>query len=161
MAVYSQEYWDMFKAVRNVYAHDYRFVFTDELYNLRKTDYVESVVGFLDDSSPSLIKSVYIGPSQRSVMIELSMQLAQIEQWVYQNMRDFVRNDWKPVLPLGLKHNSKGDEKEYLRIRQNQEDDFEKGFTPIKFLLDFKKQLELHESFEQANYEVTGRRIAV
>lgn len=159
MATYSQKYWDMFRAVRNVFAHNYRFVFLDRLPNLRKTDYVESIVGFLDNKTPSLIRSIYVGPLQRLVMFELSMQLAQIEQWVYQNMRDFVLNDWKPFPPPGLAYNSEKEKKEYLAIRQRHEHCLERAFTPIKFVLEFKEQLELHEAFEQANHEVTGRRI--
>ena len=159
MAVYSQKYWDVFKTVRHVYAHNYRFVFTDRLPKLRETEYLESVVGHLDAHSPSLMKTVYVGPLQRSVMIELSMQLTQIEQWVYQNMRDFVLNDWKSVLPMGLKYHSEKDKEDYLAIREYQEYDLDKTLTPIKFVLDFKKQLKLHESFNQAIYEVTGRKL--
>jgi hypothetical protein len=159
MATYSQKYWDMFKAVRNVFAHNYRFVFLDRLLNFREKDYVESVVGFLHNKTSSFIRSIYVGPQQRLVMIELSMQLAQIEQWVYQNMRDFALNDWNPFPPLGLTYNSEKEKKEYLAIRQRHELYLKRAFTPIKFVLEFKEQLKLHEAFERANYEVTGRRI--
>ena len=90
-------------------------------------------------------------------MFELSMQLAQIEQWIYQNMEAFIRNNYTLVLPLGLKYHSERDKIEYLALRQTQGYILEKDPTPIKFPLEYKNQLDLHESFERANAEVTGR----
>lgn len=159
MAVWSQKYWNAFKQTRNVYAHNYRFVFIEQFYNFRKSDYVESIVGFLDNKADSLVEPVYIGPLQRIAMFEISMQLAQIERWIYQNMRDYIRNDYKATLPLGLKYDSEKDKMEYLAIRQSQGYNLEWEPTPMKIPLVYKKQIELHESFIQANYKVTGRAI--
>lgn len=159
MAVWSQKYWKAFKQTRHVYAHNYRFVFFEQFYNFRKSDYVESIVGFLDDKADSLAETVYVGPVQRMAMFELSMQLTQIERWIYQNMRDFIRNDYKATLPRGLEYHSEKDMMEYLAIRQSQGYNLEWESTPMKIPLEYKKQIELHESFLQANYKVTGRAI--
>lgn len=157
MAIWSQKYWKAFRKTRHVYAHNYRFVFIEEFQNFRKSNYVESIVGFLDNKTDSLIETVYVGPYQLAAMFELSMQLAQIEQWIYQNMEAFIRNNYTLVLPLGLKYHSERDKIEYLALRQTQGYILEKDPTPIKFPLEYKNQLDLHESFERANAEVTGR----
>jgi hypothetical protein len=104
-----------------------------------------------------IIEPIYLGPIQRVAMLELSMQLAQIEQWIYQNMRDFINKGYKPCLPLGLRYNSKKEKMKYLSIRQEQEVVKEWQSAPIKIPLVTKSQLELHESFIEANREATGR----
>jgi hypothetical protein len=157
MAIWSLKYWQAFKKTRNVYAHNYRFVFLEHFLNFKKNDIVDSIVGFLDNKTESLIEAVYVGPLQRIAMFELSMQIAQIEQWIYQNMRDFIRNDYKASLPLGLKYHSERAQNEYLAIRQSQGINLEWEPTPFIIPLKHKAQKVLHNDFLQANNKVTGR----
>jgi len=160
MAIWSLKYWNEFKKARHVYAHNYRFVFFENLFNFRKSPYLESIVGFLDRTNDFLVEAVYIGPLQMAVMYELSMQLAQIEQWIYQNMQAFVRNQYNPVLPLDLVNSSEANRTEYHAIRQSQGYNLEKEPTPLRFPLEkYKKQIELHEEFLQVIFELTGRRL--
>ncbi|MFW9886753.1 MAG: hypothetical protein ACFFER_01135 [Candidatus Thorarchaeota archaeon] len=135
-ARYSIEYLSILKSARDVYAHNYRFIFPDVAAPPEKPEFDESVVSLLprtideslsDDSiSPSTLMTdmKYVGFLQRLATGKLVSELTMFEQWIYMNMRNRLWNNDAPVLPENVPYLSKDDLEMYSKIRESQGYDF-------------------------------------
>lgn len=131
-AKYSIEYLSLLKPVRDVYAHNCRFIFYDTSTPPDKPQFDESVVGLLprtideslsDDSisaSALMTDMKYVGFLQRLAAGKLVSELTMFEQWIYMNMRNRLWNNDVPVLPEKMSYLSMDDIEMYSKIRESQ-----------------------------------------
>ncbi|MFW9888231.1 MAG: hypothetical protein ACFFER_08620 [Candidatus Thorarchaeota archaeon] len=140
----SLKYWDMFQNVRHVYAHNYRFLFYDEVMTGHRKKVDETVIGFINPPDPTEHESVYIGFIQRVAMGELASRLNGMERWVYTNMRLCVKNGGKPMLPPSIGFLNKKQEKEYRAIWKSQNYMIEDPVQSTKMDADVGSQITLH-----------------
>ncbi len=98
-ALASQDYWDYYKAVRDVFSHNYRFHFYGEVYPDYKSTYDETVVGLLQDLDELAGEMIYIGAYQRFAMKLLTLHLCGFEKAVLNNLHMSILNECKPVFP--------------------------------------------------------------
>jgi hypothetical protein len=131
-AKYSIEYLRLLKSVRDVYAHNYRFIFFDISAPPDKPQFDESVVGLLprtiDESlsderisaSALMTNMKYVGFLQRLATGKLVSELTMFEQWIYMNMRNRIWNNNVPVLPEQMPYLSMDDIEMYSKIRESQ-----------------------------------------
>jgi hypothetical protein len=129
---YSIEYLELLKPVRDVYAHNYRFIFYDVSASTDKPQFDESVIGFLprtidesssDDSisaSALMTNMMYVGFLQRLATGKLVSELTMFERWIYMNMRNMLWNNDVSVLPERIPYLSIDDTEMYHKIRKSQ-----------------------------------------
>jgi hypothetical protein len=99
---YSQAFLDLFKPVRNVFAHNFRFIFFDEVVASEKSNMAETIVGFLEPGNVAINNILLIGYVQKLAFRELVLALGVLELNILVGLVDFVLNGLKPVLPRRL-----------------------------------------------------------
>lgn len=117
---YSQAFWDVFKPVRNVFAHNFRLIFFDEVTPSIKPATAETIVGFLEPGNVAKSNILSIGAVQLMASRELVLALAHLEINIITSVVDLVLNKLKPVLPRRLVNVSKKDAQEYVKIWNSQ-----------------------------------------
>ncbi len=120
LCYYSQAFLDTFKPVRNVFAHNFRFVYFDDVTSKIKTSMAESILGFLEPQNIEINNLLLIGDLQRIVFPILVSELGNLEYNVLTGLRDFVLNNMKPVLPRKIVDLNENDKNEYMRIFNSQ-----------------------------------------
>ena len=78
---YSQRFWDEYEDIRNIYAHNFRFIFFENVELEWTTIYDESILGFLKDTG-DLPGMAFIGAGQRVAMGNLVNLLLELERWI-------------------------------------------------------------------------------
>jgi hypothetical protein len=158
-AKYSMEYLDLLKPVRDVYAHNYRFIFYNSSTPPEKPQFDESVVGLLprtiDESlsdndiaaSDLMTDTKYVGFLQRLATGKLVSELTMFEQWIYMNMRNRLWNNDIPVLPEKVPYLSEEDTENYRRIRESQKHSFVIPRRKDLAQYDKESQETLHKRF--------------
>jgi hypothetical protein len=117
---YSQRFWDEYRVVRDVYSHNYRFVFHDHVIPGRKAMYDESIIGVIQNPNDLVGDMAFIGFFQRIAMRKLVSILSKLERWIYANMMLTVVNNCQPVLPKYIPFLDKKRHQEYDRIRETK-----------------------------------------
>ena len=98
----AQETWTAFKPVRNVYAHNFRFIFFDGTRPVEKPEKDQWVIGHLDKGSNLIGGSFLVGATQRIALGELGLVLSRISRWVCENIQDGILCEGKPILPKNV-----------------------------------------------------------
>lgn len=119
-AWYSQRFWDEYKDIRHIYAHNFRFIFFEHILPMWKAEFDESVIGFLKDSGDLAQGMAFIGASQRVAMGNLVFLLSNLERWIYKNLKASILNKCKPVLPPGVLYLDEKQHEEYEEIWKAQ-----------------------------------------
>ncbi len=155
---------DMLKNVRNVYAHNFRFVFFDISVPESKPLFDETSLGFLsegandemqDDASISeeirvhdVLRDIfYVGAKQRWATVKMTTRLVMFERWIFQNMRNCLWNNDTPVLPREVPYLAPDDSDRYNEIRESQGYDFVIPKRAAYGRYDMKEQEEVYHEF--------------
>ena len=158
-AKYSIKYLDLLKPVRDVYAHNYRFIFYDVSAPPKRPQFDESAVGLLprvidkflskdNISASALMKNIkYVGFLQRLATGKLVSELTMFERWIYVNMRNRLWNNDVPVLSEKIPYLSVDDMKRYGEIRESQGYNFTIPKRNDYAKYSKKKQEQLHKRF--------------
>jgi hypothetical protein len=117
---YSQRFRDEYNIVRNVYSHNYRFVFHDQIVPGIRPKYDESIIGIIQNSTNFGGDMVFIGLSQRLAMRKLVSVLSLMERWIYSNMMFTTIHNCQPVLPERVLFLDEESHREYDRIRESK-----------------------------------------
>ncbi len=145
---FSQSYNDMFRIIRNVFAHNYRFLFFDEISTKVQPQTEQSIVSFLKHDDLSKGYNILLDPFQRAACYWLALQLAELERWVLENIRNYVLNDLRPILPEFPKYIvNDNDLEEYKRIRLVQQYDLDKIPNWVEVEGNVSSQRGLHWEF--------------
>ncbi len=161
LCFYSQAFLDIFKPVRNVFAHNFRFVYFDEVTSKEKASMTESVLGFLEPGNIEINNLLLIGDLQRIVFPELIRELGNLEFNVLTGLRDFVLNNMKPVLPRNIVDLNEDDKSEYNRIFNSHGYHWENIQREGEGVGDIGVQKGLYHDFMNYVTEKIGREIVV
>jgi hypothetical protein len=123
-ASYSKKFWDEYEDIRNVYVHNFRFIFIGRVEAQWKAFGDESVLGFLKDPSDLSGGMAFIGASQRVAMGDMVFLLSELERWIYNNLKVTILNKCKPVLPPYIPYLDEKQQREYEEIWKAQGYDY-------------------------------------
>ncbi|MHA1962094.1 MAG: hypothetical protein ACW99U_17960 [Candidatus Thorarchaeota archaeon] len=115
-AWYSQCILDEYEDIRNVYAHNFRFIFIEHIETDWRVSGDESILGFLKNPTDLSEGMVFIGDIQRVVMADMVFLILELERWIYNNLKVTVLNKCKPVLPPYIPYLTGKHREEYEEI---------------------------------------------
>jgi hypothetical protein len=144
---YSQKYWKTLRTVRNVYAHNFRFIFFDKIVPPRQQDYDQYVIGNLDISDELIANTFFVGGYQRMAMGELGLLLGGIERWIYENIQTAALNAGRLTLPKRIPELNKKQWNDYRRIWQEQGYKLREPIEIERAPVDVDEQIALHLTF--------------
>jgi len=121
---FSQKFLDEYKVIRDVFSHNYRFVFHEEIYAEWESEFDELIIGVIQDSDNFAGSMAYVGAIQRISMGNLLRLLSDFEQWIYSNLITSIANKCKPTLPRYIPYLESVQRKEYISIRDSQKYDY-------------------------------------
>ncbi len=130
-AWYSQKFWDAYEDIRNIHAHNFRFIFSESIEPGWKAIIEESVLCFVKDTN-DILGTAFIGASQRVAMSDLVYLLLELERWIYNNLRNNILNDCKSVLPKYIPYLEGEQRDEYQQIWREQGYKFSHSPVTIK-----------------------------
>jgi hypothetical protein len=119
-AWYSQHFWDEYEDIRNIYAHNFRFVFIDRVETEWRVFGDESILGFLKEPTNLSEGMAFIGASQRVAMADMVFLLSELERWIYNNLKVTILNKCKSVLPSYVPYMDGKHKEEYKEIWKAQ-----------------------------------------
>ncbi|MFW9888259.1 MAG: hypothetical protein ACFFER_08765 [Candidatus Thorarchaeota archaeon] len=119
-AWYSQCFLDEYEDIRNVYAHNFRFIFIERVEAEWKILDDESILGFLRNPTDLSEGMAFIGAIQRVVMADMVFLLLELERWIYNNLKVTILNKCKPVLPPYVPYLTGKHKEEYEKIWREQ-----------------------------------------
>ena len=119
-AWYSQCFLDEYGDIRNIYAHNFRFVFIGKVETEWRIYGDESILGFLSDSTDLSEGMAFIGAIQRVVMGDMVFLLLELERWIYNNLKVTILNKCRSVLPPYIPYLDEKQREEYEEIWKAQ-----------------------------------------
>jgi hypothetical protein len=158
---YSSQYWKVLKPVRDIFAHNYRFVFFDGAMAKTRPQLDEALIGFVSNTENNdevldegeirvkdlLRNLVFVGALQRWASTKLISHLGMFERWIYQNMRSRIANNDNPVLPEAVPFMESKYIERYNEIRAAQAYDFTVPKREAYGEYNKQKQEEMHHRF--------------
>ncbi len=116
---YAQRFWEEYKVVRDIFSHNYRFVFHQYVVPYWKPEYDESIIGLIRDQDDLVSGMVWVGAEQRLAMSHLLRITSVFEQWIYSNLRESIANDSKPTLPTYIPYLDSTQQSAYSSLRDS------------------------------------------
>jgi len=156
---YASAFWDIFKPVRNVFAHNFRFVFFDEVKTEIRPMIAETIVGFLEPDNIEINNILLIGSLQRMVFRELVLAMSNFELNVLVGLKDLVLNNLNPVLPRRIADINEKDSEKYKAFWNSQRYDFPDSRMTGIGVGDIGIQKGLYHDFMKYVTETIGREI--
>ena len=162
-ARYASQYWDILKPVRNVYSHNYRFVFFDAAVPEVRPHFDEGLLGYLSEDTSEdnqgnnairvhnvLPDLIFVGAFQRWASWKLISRLIMFERWIYQNMRSRIANNGVAVLPENVPYMAPEYFERYTEIINSQDYDFSIPKRQAYGKYEKSEQEKLHLGFLKA-----------